>query len=209
PWRCLCPAVLSVLSVSALSLLSLCPEPVLCELCVPVSPVNLVLLSTLTSSTAYASSFSTGILTTNRVPLPSRTGLSHAIVPPSSSTRLSTIASPSPVPLAFVVKYGSNILVRNSGVIPGPSSSTRISNPASPLETPTRTRPPFGCASIAFTIKFESTSFSASSDASTSISRAGPSNSSRKFRRSASRPKSDAVWRTSATAATRCPFTDG
>src|SRR5579864_4004843 len=47
-----------------------------------------------------------GTVTINLVPPPSRTGLSHVIAPPISAMRRATIARPSPVPLAFVVKNG-------------------------------------------------------------------------------------------------------
>jgi hypothetical protein len=51
--------------------------------------------------------------------------------PPCWSTRLWTMASPSPVPLGLVVKKGSNSRSRTSEGIPGPSSATTSSTPSS------------------------------------------------------------------------------
>src|SRR6267142_1532606 len=52
---------------------------------------------------------STGSVTRNLVPWPSRSGLSQFIFPPNSATRRATMARPSPVPCDFVVKNGCKI----------------------------------------------------------------------------------------------------
>ena len=58
-----------------------------------------------------------------RVPAPGR--LSRRSAPPSASTVLRAIASPSPVPVRLVVKYGSKTCGRSVAAIPSPASSTQ------------------------------------------------------------------------------------
>src|SRR6202521_2817402 len=53
----------------------------------------------------FASSAS-GKITSNLVPFPPLTGLTHFRLPSASATRRATIANPSPVPCDFVVKNG-------------------------------------------------------------------------------------------------------
>src|SRR5687767_12091840 len=69
--------------------------------------------------------FAPGRCTTKRAP-PSRVLLSASISPPCSTMTFLTIASPRPVPSAFVVKYGSKMRPRIDVAIPGPSSSTSM-----------------------------------------------------------------------------------
>ena len=65
---------------------------------------------------------SAGNLTTTVVP-PSR-WLSTAIVPPFNSMLRLAIGNPSPVPVVFVEKYGSNALASASPSMPAPVSLT-------------------------------------------------------------------------------------
>src|SRR6266850_1234410 len=72
------------------------PQPVSCRRLV-VYDQNGLHLVFLTSLLHYFFVPSTGSVTRNRVPWPSRSGLSQFIFPPNSATRRATMAKPSPV----------------------------------------------------------------------------------------------------------------
>src|SRR5262249_6499147 len=80
-----------------------------------------------------------GSSTTKRAPLP---GSPCALTrPPCSVTIRRTIASPSPVPLSLVVKYGAKIRSLNAGSNPGPLSSTSSSTAPARARVRTVMRP--------------------------------------------------------------------
>jgi len=66
-----------------------------------------------------------GRVTVSVVPLP--TVLSTVIFPPCASTMRLQVASPSPIPLAFVVVRGENAFIRMSSGMPAPVSLKMIS----------------------------------------------------------------------------------
>src|SRR5580704_9560272 len=150
-----------------------------------------------------------GKMTRNRVPRPSRTGLSQSSFPPNSATRLATIAKPSPVPCVLVVKNGCKIFSRSLSGTPGPSSSTANKNPSPFAEPVTLTRPPRAVASNAFTTRFDKISLRASELAVNLVTPATTSTSNATPRRSASCRKtpltSSATTRASQLATTTPP----
>ena len=86
--------------------------------------------------TSVGAGASAGSSISTRVPSPSR--LSIRMAPPSASTTLREIARPRPVPVRFVVKYGSKTCGRSAGGIPGPRSAThRTTPPRSSPRAPT------------------------------------------------------------------------
>ena len=92
-------------------------------------------------------------------------------LPPCSSAVRCASARPSPVPPGFVVKNGWKIRSRSSGATPAPPSSIRtrtrgVSAPSSP-SVETRTTPPGGVASAAFSSRFNTAASSCAASAST------------------------------------------
>src|SRR5438105_14324699 len=100
-----------------------------------------------------------GRLTTKVVPFPISDFTSIFPLCRSMMLRLTARPSPTPCPLSFVVRKGSNIRGRSSGAIPTPSS--RTSNSISCVLLLSRVfsqrLPPRGSASIAFITKASST----------------------------------------------------
>src|SRR5581483_10473452 len=102
----------------------------------------------------------TGSTMRNVAPAPG--ALSTSIRPPCAATTLWLIARPSPVPAptSFVVKKGSKMRARTSGVIPGPSSRMVTVTTFPSARVVIQTFPVPGMASHAFASTFMNTWFS-------------------------------------------------
>src|SRR5207247_1021896 len=105
---------------------------------------------------------STGNRSTTSVPFPS--WLLIASCPPFCSTSRLAFVRPSPVPKSLVVKNGSKICLRCSGLIPHPVSTIRTTTVAGAPLLPSMLAvmvrvPPCGIASRALIRRFTSASF--------------------------------------------------